>query len=65
MEFTKFGYVIFSQPGDWRMEFEDVQEIMNSGSLVVCPGLEKLGRSDGTPYNVPRRIVAPDVVRLA
>ncbi|RMJ12117.1 hypothetical protein CDV36_008229 [Fusarium kuroshium] len=38
VECTKLGYVILSQPQDWRFVFE------KGNSVVVCPGLDKGGR---------------------
>lgn len=45
IECTKLGYVILSQPQDWRFVFE------KGNSVVVCPGLDKGGR----------RVVEPEV----
>ncbi|RSM05258.1 hypothetical protein CDV31_009656 [Fusarium ambrosium] len=45
VECTKLGYVILSQPQDWRFVFE------KGNSVVVCPGLDKGGR----------RVVEPEV----
>ncbi|KAF4991633.1 hypothetical protein FDECE_13981 [Fusarium decemcellulare] len=45
LECTRLGYVILSQPQDWRYVFE------KGDMLVVCPGLDKGGR----------RVVDPEV----
>ncbi|KAJ4180999.1 hypothetical protein NW755_011291 [Fusarium falciforme] len=45
IECTKLGYVILSQPQDWRFVFE------KGNSVVVRPGLDKGGR----------RVVEPEV----
>jgi len=55
IECTKLGYVLLSQPRDWRFVFE-------SGShdtWVVCAGLDKLGG----PESPARRVVEPTVAR--
>lgn len=54
LECTKLGYILLSQPSDWRFVFSDKQ----SRRVVVCPGLEKLSHSDGTRYRSPREVVA-------
>ncbi|EEU45823.1 uncharacterized protein NECHADRAFT_25359, partial [Fusarium vanettenii 77-13-4] len=54
LECTKLGYILVSQPSDWRFVFSDKQ----SRRVVVCPGLEKLSHSDGTRYRSPREVVA-------
>lgn len=54
LECTKLGYILLSQPSDWRFVFGDKQ----SRRVVVCPGLEKLSHSDGTRYRSPREVVA-------
>ncbi|RSL49773.1 hypothetical protein CEP54_012271 [Fusarium duplospermum] len=43
VECTKLGYVILSQPQDWRFVFE------KGNSVVVCPGLDKGGRRVSEP----------------
>ncbi|KAJ4325551.1 hypothetical protein N0V84_003429 [Fusarium piperis] len=54
LECTKLGYILLSQPSDWRFVFSDKQ----SRRVVVCPGLEKLSHSDGTRYRTPREVSA-------
>ncbi|RSL62077.1 hypothetical protein CEP54_005881 [Fusarium duplospermum] len=54
LECTKLGYILLSQPSDWRFVFSDKQ----SRRVVVCPGLEKLSHSDGTRYRSPKEVVA-------
>lgn len=57
IECTKLGYILLSQPRDWRFVFESGE----SDSWVVCAGLDKLGAPDGRA----RRVVEPTVVRQA
>ncbi|KAM5352024.1 hypothetical protein ACJ41O_004747 [Fusarium nematophilum] len=54
LECTRLGYVLISQPSDWRFMFGTAQ----SRAVVVCPGLEKLSHSDGNRYTSPREAVA-------
>ncbi|KAH7136760.1 hypothetical protein B0J13DRAFT_449821 [Dactylonectria estremocensis] len=62
VECTKLGYVLLSQPSDWQFVFETDSATSRRSSLVVCPGLEKLGHGDGSRYNSPRRVVEPVVI---
>jgi len=60
-ETTKFGYVLFSQPSEWR--FEHAQSHDTRGRVaVVCAGLLKVADKDGTPYTPPKQVVAPQIV---
>ncbi|KAF4464879.1 hypothetical protein FALBO_8281 [Fusarium albosuccineum] len=57
LECAKLGYVVLSQPSDWRFVFGN-----NDGNIrriVVCPGLEKLSHNDGARYRSPKEVVAP------
>ncbi|KAK6445675.1 hypothetical protein FP744_10001924 [Trichoderma asperellum] len=59
-ECAKFGYVLFSQPADWKFNFEGTSMVdTNRHSVVVCPGLEKCSDHNGTPYTKPRSVAAP------
>lgn len=59
-ECAKFGYVLFSQPAEWKFNFEGTSMVNgNRHSVVVCPGLEKYSDHNGTPYTKPRRVAAP------
>ncbi|KAJ8130838.1 hypothetical protein O1611_g2787 [Lasiodiplodia mahajangana] len=59
VECATFGYVLLSQPYDYRFRFESESE---PNTLVVCPGLDKLIDEEGRCYQVPLpQIVAPVV----
>lgn len=56
-ECAAFGYVIFSQPAEYRFRFES-----NGGlnTIVVCPGLDKVSDEEGRRYQPPvPQIIAP------
>ncbi|KAI1426945.1 hypothetical protein F5Y12DRAFT_793269 [Xylaria sp. FL1777] len=56
-ECATFGYVIFSQPSEYRFRFESDEGL---NKIVVCPGLDKLIDEDGRRYKYPLpQIVAP------
>ncbi|KAI3343550.1 hypothetical protein F4824DRAFT_507384 [Ustulina deusta] len=56
-ECATFGYVIFSQPSEYRFRFESDEGL---NAIVVCPGLDKLIDEDGRHYKYPLpQIVAP------
>ncbi|KAF4998036.1 hypothetical protein FDECE_11913 [Fusarium decemcellulare] len=57
LECAKLGYVVLSQPSDWRFVFGSNDG--NSRRIVVCPGLEKLSHNDGARYRSPKEVVAP------
>lgn len=71
-ETTKFGYVLLSQPSEWRFVHvpgpsqQGQQGQQTGGALVavVCPGLVKVTDKDGTPYPVPQEAVAPSTVLI-
>ncbi|KAF2966634.1 hypothetical protein GQX73_g6910 [Xylaria multiplex] len=58
-ECATFGYVIFSQPSEYRFRFES-----NGGlnTIVVCPGLDKVISEGGRRYMPPLPQVAAPVV---
>jgi len=62
--FTKFGYVLFSQPGDWRLNLSTRGYQTGVRLAVVCAGLDKLGGRDGKPYGAPKSVVAATVVQV-
>lgn len=63
VECTKLGYVLLSQPSEWRFVHVSGQQ-GSSHAAVVCAGLVKVTHKDGTPYGTPREVVAPTVMRL-
>ncbi|KAK4122038.1 hypothetical protein N657DRAFT_691971 [Parathielavia appendiculata] len=68
VETTKFGYVLLSQPSEWRFVHAPSpnQQSQQTGALfaVVCPGLVKVAGKDGTPYPMPQEVVAPSTVPI-
>ncbi|KAK4443028.1 hypothetical protein QBC34DRAFT_337613 [Podospora aff. communis PSN243] len=62
-ETTKLGYVLLSQPSEWRFVHALNQ---NTGGrvAVVCAGLVKVTDKDGTPYPVPKQVVQPQTVLI-
>jgi len=56
MECAKYGYVLFSQPGEFRLNFEASH---GSNSIVVCPGLDKASDGDGNRFSPPQSLLAP------
>ncbi|KAH8898752.1 hypothetical protein GQ53DRAFT_836811 [Thozetella sp. PMI_491] len=56
MECTKYGYVVFSQPGEYRFVFETHQR-----ELVTHPGLELVRDEQGKRLSTPITILAPMV----
>jgi hypothetical protein len=62
-ETTKLGYVLLSQPSEWRFVHALSQ---NTGGrvAVVCAGLVKVTERDGTPYPVPKQVVQPQTVLI-
>ncbi|KAF7554374.1 hypothetical protein G7Z17_g2976 [Cylindrodendrum hubeiense] len=59
IECTRLGYVLLSHPSDWQFVFELNSTNTRQTAVVVCPGVEKLGRGDGTRYDSPQQIVQP------
>jgi hypothetical protein len=64
LECTKLGYVVLSQPSDWRFVFSNSNSITKSRRIVVCPGLERLSHNDGTRCRSPKEVVAPETMPL-
>jgi len=63
VETTKLGYVLLSQPADWRFTHSaPVQPGLRY--LVVCAGLLKVGNKDGQSYDAPRQVAAPLLVQV-
>lgn len=64
-ECTKLGYVLLSQPSEWR--FVHVPPRQSGGgrrTATVCAGLLKVTHKDGTAYGTPQEVVAPIFVQL-
>lgn len=56
-ECATFGYVLFSQPAEYRFRFESSEEL---STIVVCPGLDKVIDEKGCRYKPPvPQIAAP------
>jgi uncharacterized membrane protein len=65
LECTRLGYVLLSQPGDWRFIFNSKNTPMDrSRRIVVCPGLERLSHNDGTRYGSPKEVAAAETMPL-
>lgn len=45
-ECATFGYLLFSQPSEYRLRFENDE----GGGMVVCPGLYKVVNDNGLYY---------------
>ncbi|KAM7200751.1 hypothetical protein V8F33_003682, partial [Rhypophila sp. PSN 637] len=67
IECAKFGYVLLSQPSEWRL-VNNPGTTHHSGphgySAVVCAGLVKVALRDGTPTSSPQQVVAPTTVMI-
>ncbi|RDA93492.1 hypothetical protein CP533_4012 [Ophiocordyceps camponoti-saundersi (nom. inval.)] len=61
LECAKLGYVLLSQPSDWRFVTENPGTKEADYSIVVEAGLMKLSDRDGVPYRSPRSVVDPVV----
>jgi len=61
-EVTKLGYVILSQPSEWRFVHRLDQKSFGT-SFVVAPGLIKVSGRDGKAYQSPKTVVAPLVAQ--
>ncbi|KAK3349839.1 hypothetical protein B0T25DRAFT_250163 [Lasiosphaeria hispida] len=60
-ECTKLGYVLLSQPSEWRFVHVANQQAAGQ-AVVVCAGLAKITHKDGTPLSTPQHIIGPTVV---
>ncbi|KAI1828391.1 hypothetical protein F4861DRAFT_547470 [Xylaria intraflava] len=59
VECATFGYVLFSQPAEYRFLFDDDG---GANTIVVCPGLDKIIDEEGRRYQPPvPRVVGPIV----
>jgi hypothetical protein len=62
LEFTKLGYVILSQPGEWAFVHRPVE---GGNCLVTCAGVQKVRNKDGVGYGGAGQIVEmPTMVPL-
>ena len=61
IEFTKFGYVLFSQPEDIQIFYDFGQ---GSDEIVTHPGLVKTRDENGVLYKPPRYIIYPVTERV-
>ncbi|KAH7129547.1 hypothetical protein B0J13DRAFT_598509 [Dactylonectria estremocensis] len=64
LEFTNFGYVLLSQPGDFRFVYEASGQDASDRAIVVCAGLERLSRRDGGSVVSSSLVRAPEVVLI-
>ncbi|XEV06589.1 hypothetical protein FSHL1_011876 [Fusarium sambucinum] len=65
LECTRLGYVLLSQPGDWRFIFNSkATPLDRTRRIVVCPGLERLSHNDGTRYGSPKEVTAVETMPL-
>lgn len=55
-ECARFGYVLFSQPSEYRFDYDDQGRL---GGIVVCPGLERVSDEEGWGYMTPQVLAAP------
>ena len=55
-ECARFGYVLFSQPSEYRFDYDDQGRL---GGFVVCPGLERVSDEEGRRYTTPQVLAAP------
>ncbi|EHA54699.1 hypothetical protein MCOR27_001217 [Pyricularia oryzae] len=66
MRVAQFGYMLISQPGEFRLRW-DAGPPMTAGSdvVVVCPGLDKISDEHGNRYSPSRTLLAPvaEIVR--
>lgn len=62
MECTRFGYMLFSQPAEFKFNFNAGQTV---GLIVVCPGLDKVADEQGNPISPPQVLVPPSVAQIA
>ncbi|TLD26378.1 hypothetical protein PspLS_04769 [Pyricularia sp. CBS 133598] len=60
MKVAQFGYMLISQPGEFRLRW-DAGPPMSAGSdvVVVCPGLDKISDEHGNRYSPSRTLLAP------
>ncbi|KAM7189015.1 hypothetical protein V8F20_010318 [Naviculisporaceae sp. PSN 640] len=66
-ELTKFGYVLLSQPHEWRVVNEPGpghHTGLHGYNAVVCAGLVKVPLKDGTPTSSPQQVVPPMTVTV-
>ena len=60
---ARFGYLLFSQPSDWKFEWEDDQNATIE-RLVVFPGLLQVTDDDGKPLKRPRLLEEKEVMAI-
>ena len=63
-EIAKLGYVLLSQPSEWRFVHDAGVGGGRNGVAVVCAGLVKVTSRDGTRYPTPQQVVAPVIVQV-
>lgn len=56
VECARFGYLLFSQPFEYRFDFDDLGRL---AGIVVCPGLERVSDDEGRTYSTPQVLAAP------
>ncbi|KAK8054455.1 hypothetical protein PG994_009522 [Apiospora phragmitis] len=64
-ECAKFGYILLSQPCEWQFLYTHPSQGRGQHeSLVLHPGLQKLGGQGGERRGVPRLVEAPVVAKI-
>ncbi|KAI8626053.1 hypothetical protein F5Y19DRAFT_488548 [Xylariaceae sp. FL1651] len=59
VECATFGYVVFSQPSEYRFRFDSNRGL---NTIVVCPGLDKISDEEGRRFQPPIRQIVDPVV---
>ncbi|KAK7756240.1 hypothetical protein SLS62_001834 [Diatrype stigma] len=57
VECAALGYVIFSQPSEYRFRYDGKDG--SSNGIVTCPGLDKISDEEGRRYAMPYTLVTP------
>ncbi|KAK8063049.1 hypothetical protein PG997_015146 [Apiospora hydei] len=61
---AKLGYALLSQPCEWQFVYENPDQDKGQHSLVLHPGLQKVGGWGGEKYGVPQLVEAPVVAKI-
>lgn len=59
VECAALGYVLFSQPSEFRFRYDKDEDGGSSNGIVTCPGLDKVSDEEGRNYAKPYTLVAP------
>ncbi|KAK8036256.1 hypothetical protein PG993_008870 [Apiospora rasikravindrae] len=63
-ECAKLGYVLLSQPCEWQFVYSFSGQGKGTHSLVLHPGLQKMGGRAGEKYGVQKLVEAPVVAKI-